>query len=147
MVIAVEPHPDNYKQLVENIRLNNVRNVIALNIAACSEECWMKLFIGDVHGHHSLVYDFGRGFKLVRARPLDNVLEELGIKRVDCMKVDVEGAELEVFKGLRRTLKRFKPIVVAEIRNEYLSEVEDLSRKLGYVMKQIAPMYYVLEPM
>jgi FkbM family methyltransferase len=147
LVIAVEPHPDNYKQLVENIRLKNVRNVIALNIAAWSEERWMKLFIGDVHGHHSLVYDFGRGFTLVRARPLDNVLEELGIKRVDCVKVVVEGAELEVLKGLRRTLKRFKPIVVAEIRNEYLSEVEDLSRKLGYVMKQIAPMYYVLEPM
>jgi len=146
LVIAVEPHLGNYKLLVENIRLNSVRNVIALNIAAWSEERWMKPFIGDIHGHHSLVYDFGRGFVLVRARPLDNVLEELGINRVDCIKVDVEGAELEVFKGLRRTLKRFKPIVVAEIRDEYLSEVKDLSQKLGYVMKRIAPMYYVLEP-
>lgn len=33
LVIAVEPHPENYKILVENIRLNGSDNVIALNTA------------------------------------------------------------------------------------------------------------------
>lgn len=33
-VIAIEPHPENYKLLVSNMRLNNLENIIALNIAA-----------------------------------------------------------------------------------------------------------------
>ena len=147
LVIVVEPHPDNYKQLVENVKLNRVKNVVALNIAAWSEESEMKLFIGDVHGHHSLVYDFGRGFVFVRAKPLDDVLEELGVGRVDCIKVDVEGAELEVLKGMRRTLEKFKPIVVAEVRDENLKRVEDFLHQVRYAMKRVAPMYYILKPM
>jgi len=146
LVVAVEPHHDNYRRLVENVELNGLKNVIALNVAAYSEERKVKLFVGDVHGHHSLVKDFGRGFVLVRARPLDHVLEELEVSRVDWVKVDVEGAELEALKGLRRTLKRFRPIVVAEIRDEYLSEAGNLLREAGYVMERIAPMYYVLRP-
>jgi FkbM family methyltransferase len=146
LVIAVEPHPDNYKQLVENVKLNRVKNVVALNIAAWSEESEMKLFIGDAHGHHSLVYDFGRGFVLVRAKPLDDVLKELGVGRVDCIKVDVEGAEFEVLKGMRRTLEKFKPIVVAEVRDENLERIESFLHQVRYAMECVAPMYYVLKP-
>ncbi|MHA1664402.1 MAG: FkbM family methyltransferase [Candidatus Njordarchaeales archaeon] len=42
LVIAVEPHPENYRTLVKNIRLNDLKNVLALNIAAWSEECKLK---------------------------------------------------------------------------------------------------------
>ncbi|MCX4816370.1 FkbM family methyltransferase [Streptomyces sp. NBC_01239] len=36
----------------------------------------------------------------VKVRPLSSVLDELGIDRVDLLKVDVEGAELEVLRGI-----------------------------------------------
>jgi FkbM family methyltransferase len=146
LVIAIEPHPGNYKHLVENIKLNDLRNVIALNVAAWSEECELKLFVGDMHGHHSLMKNFGRGFFVVHAKPLDKVLEELGISRVDFVKIDVEGAELEVLKGMSITLKKFKPIVVVEIRDMYLRRIEEFLNQLEYTIEKVAPMYYLLKP-
>ena len=42
----------------------------------------------------------------VRARPLDSILNEIGISHVDVLKVDVEGAEFGVLQGARETLER-----------------------------------------
>lgn len=71
------------------------------------------------------------GFVLVRAKPLDSVLKELGVNGIDCVKVDVEGAELEVLKGMRRTLRRFRPIVVAEVKSENLRGLKASCPKSG----------------
>jgi len=146
LVIAIEAHPKNYKCLVENVRLNNLKNVVALNMATWSEERKLKLFIGDSSGHHSLKMDFRRGFILIQARALDDVLRELGVSKVDCIKIDVEGAELETLKGLRKTLREYRPIIIAEVRKENVDKVKEFLQEQGYVMEEVAPMHYVLKP-
>lgn len=65
LVIAVKPMPEHFKALSMNIKLNKLRNVIPLNIAAWSEEKLLKLFIGN-SGWHSIKHDFGLGFIEVR---------------------------------------------------------------------------------
>ncbi|MEM4035811.1 MAG: FkbM family methyltransferase [Fervidicoccaceae archaeon] len=149
LVVAVEPHPENYETLVENIELNGLSNVVALNIAAWSGEGALKLFIGDSGGHHSLKVNRGLGSVEVRARALDDVLDELGVERVDCVKIDVEGAELEVLKGLVKTLERFRPTVIVEAWEP--ERIREFAEERGYAMRRISPetppIYYVLEPM
>jgi len=145
LVVAIESHPKNYKVLLENIRLNGLKNVIPVNIAAWCSEGRVRLFIGDKNGHHSIKRDFGRGSLVVKARALDDVLEELRVEKVNWIKIDVEGAELEVLKGLQNTLRKYRPTVIAEITREHY-EIEDLIRKLGYTLKNIAPTYYLLKP-
>lgn len=75
----------------------------------------------------------------VKARPIDAVVAELGLSRVDVLKADVEGAELLVLRGARETLLRFKPLVLLEIVPRQLAnmgtsveEVEALLASLGY---------------
>jgi len=143
-VVAIEPHPENYEFLLRNIKLNSLKNVIALNMAAWDSETDLKLFVGDKHGHHNIKKDFSLGSLVVRAKPLDEILTELGVERVDFIKIDVEGSELEVLRGLTRTLKRYRPKVVVEIWGDP-REVEKLMDQLEYGMRQIAPQYYVLE--
>lgn len=151
LVVAIEPHPENYRTLIENVRINGLNNVIALNIAAWSEESTLRLFVGDEHGHHSVKKDFGLGFINVQAKALDNVLNELKIKRVNFIKVDVEGAELEVLKGLSETLEKYCPIVVVEVLGD-LEKVKEYMNGKGYEMKQINPAvqkhpaYYIFKP-
>jgi Methyltransferase FkbM domain len=47
----------------------------------------------------------------------DDLLPELGITRVDFMKVDIEGAELSFFKGAARILRELRPAVLAEVQD------------------------------
>jgi FkbM family methyltransferase len=149
LVIAVEPDRENFKALVLNARLNNLKNVIALNIAAWSKEEMLRLFRAGDSGHHSVKHDFGLGFTKVRARPLDRVIEELDAKRIDWIKVDVEGAEYEVLLGLKWTLRRFKPKVIAEVKEENLKKVLLFMRNLNYIAIPIKECtgYYFFEPL
>jgi FkbM family methyltransferase len=145
LVIAIEPDLENYKTLVENIKLNSLKNVIALNIAAWSEETELKFFIGDTHDLGSVKRDYGKGHIIVKGRDLDTVLNELGVKRVNYIKIDVEGAGLEVLKGLEKTLRKYLPIVIIEIWGDP-TEVKKFISGIGYEMRKIDPDNYILEP-
>jgi FkbM family methyltransferase len=51
---------------------------------------------------------------VVPTRPLDEVVADEGLDRVDLLKIDVEGAELAVLAGAHRTLDRHRPLVLVE---------------------------------
>ena len=52
---------------------------------------------------------------LARARPLDAIVWDEGVHRVDVIKIDVEGAEMLVLRGAGRTLDQFHPVVIVEL--------------------------------
>jgi FkbM family methyltransferase len=147
LVIAVEPHPENYKILMENVRLNSLNNVTTLNVAAWSGEGKLKLFKGDKFGQHSAKKDFELSFINVQARSLDKLLDELNVERVDLIKIDVEGAEFEVIKGLIKTLKRHHPAIIVEIKEEEnLAKIMEIVKQECCDIQQIASEYYILKP-
>ena len=51
--------------------------------------------------------------------PGDEALASLNVGRVSVIKIDVEGAELEVVRGLENTLAAFRPAVVCEVLPTY----------------------------
>lgn len=55
----------------------------------------------------------------VQARVGDEVLSELEIEAICAIKIDVEGAELEVLRGLQNTLRTKRPPVVFEVRPNF----------------------------
>jgi FkbM family methyltransferase len=116
-IIAIEPHPINFKFLVMNVFANGLNNrVQTLNAAAGrKKEKAFLLLSGLSRGDSSLKtwHDAGsRGQLKVDVLPLDDVLSCK--KLCDLLKIDVEGAELEVFKGLENNYTKVKRIV-AEI--------------------------------
>ena len=131
-VIAVEPDKDNFGLLLKNLKANGVTNCIPLNIAAYYKDAEIPLFLGVTPAQHSVKEDFGRGSHRVQARPLDNVLAEMGIERVDLIKIDVEGAEYEVLKGLENTLINRSPVLVIEIIRKDQAKVIKYLESLGY---------------
>lgn len=146
-MISVEPHPENYAVLVENVMLNKLTNVIALNVAAWDRECYLRLFIGDSAGH-SVKRNYGSGYIVVRALPIDLIIKELNVRVVDFIKIDVEGAEFEVLKGLSNTLKEFKPKLIIEVSEENKDEVFKFLESYGYIAKAIHGLdnYYFFKP-
>jgi hypothetical protein len=79
----------------------------------------------------------------VRARPLDEIVKDAGVSRVDVVKIDVEGAEYLVLKGASKTLDRDHPVILVEIVERQLQamgasskQVYDLLRSHGYIARR-----------
>jgi len=129
-VIAFEPDPHNYVILKKNIEMNGLSNVIALNIAAFDCDTYIEFAtlspIGrTAHSHinqiasHESVSDVTKNSRVikVRAMTLDSVVDELDIDHNSyfVLKIDVEGAEIEVLRGVVHTLNKTITLVIETI--------------------------------
>jgi hypothetical protein len=52
---------------------------------------------------------------------LDDFIFKAGIKRVDFIKADIEGWELQMLMGAQMTLKRFRPAILIELDEHHLA--------------------------
>ena len=126
-VIAIEAHPGNHEILNSNIKLNRLTNVISLNYAVYSKETIIKLFLPDEKSNHTIYNTLiqtrakdEEKFVEVNADTLDNLLQRNGISNaeVNWLKIDVEGAELEVLKGAQAIISNSKRIaLLIEVHN------------------------------
>jgi FkbM family methyltransferase len=140
-VIAVEGNPNNFRILKKNVELNNLHNVLLLNLVAWNKECILRLFNGKCAGWNSAKIDWNLGWYEVNARPLDRVIEECGVDRVDLIKIDVEGAEWEVLVSIKETISKSKPKIVVELSNENSEKVRRLMRELDYGLVRVSEIF------
>jgi FkbM family methyltransferase len=114
-VVAVEPAADNLAILRENLRANRLSNVTVVEGAAGRARETRQLYLrGDVSAVNSLYpescYASVTGTAAVRVERLDDILEG----RVALVKIDVEGAEIDVLAGMPRLLAQPAIAVAAE---------------------------------
>jgi len=103
LVVAIEPEPSNLALLQRNIDSQNLNNVKVIRKAVWDKAAKLWLYLSKHSGLHSLCYASGDRVE-VEAESLDNIVSKLGLSQVDFVKIDVEGAEIEVLKGAERIL-------------------------------------------
>lgn len=145
-VIAIEPCPKNYAILVRNLKLNNLKNVVALPIGLWNSEGEIELFTSFRYGWHSTKRDYGLGSVRVRVTTLDNLLGNYQITGKLIIKIDVEGAEPEVLEGSLKTIQKHHPIIICEAKRENYPSIRKLAETINYSMLQIDRENYLLEP-
>jgi FkbM family methyltransferase len=130
-VHAFEPNPGMWPSFTRNVALNELGN-IALHKVGLSDRA------GDVPFYLIDKKNFGLGTVsdvnqydmplrkagTVRIEVGDEILEQIGIASVDAIKIDVQGLEPEVLRGLQRTLRANKPRVWVEIASGTKSKIE-----------------------
>jgi FkbM family methyltransferase len=141
LVIAIEPGRRQFLALIDGIKRNKLNNVVPLNIAAWDKSEKLKLRIYSYSDTSSVFNGLGKGsiinIEVIEAKPLDDVVNELDLKRVDWVKIDVEGAELHVLRGFRNGITRFKPRIVIEIKKFNRREVFKFFEEVDYTCHHI----------
>jgi FkbM family methyltransferase len=142
-VLAVEPNPAVAKQLRQNTQRNGLINV-AIAEAACSDSIEVRnLYVSNAYntGLSSLSRDNLAWTKSVKVTctTVDVLVEEYGLDRVDLVKIDVEGAELQVLRGMTTVLKRLRPRIIIELIPSLL---EGFSTTIAAINECLAASYY-----
>ena len=90
-VIAIEPEPGNLALLRKNAK--HLANVVVVGKAASSSKGREKLYGAPKSWLFSTTDNdnYGLGYIEVEADTVDNIVSELGLDRVDFIKIDVEG--------------------------------------------------------
>jgi FkbM family methyltransferase len=106
-VFAFEPNPEIHGRLVENARLNGLANVTTSTEAVTDHEGTVTFYASatpENSGISSTIPGAGLGeARIVPATTLDAFAARIG-RKLDLVKIDVEGAELQVLEGGRGLL-------------------------------------------
>ena|GEM_PF-988821 len=132
-VVSIEPVPETFELLRENVALNGLGNV-----ATFANACWnareglTMTLPGGYYGLASLATPLGGRRIPVEAIPLDALTADL--PSVQVLKVDAEGAELEVLEGAADTLAKTRFAVLEVTRNR--ARVEALLQRHSFSMER-----------
>ena len=119
-VVSFEPSSREYRRLRLHLRLNRLRSVRAEPLAVGSAACTQRFFqitSGDNTrgGFRPPASDDQVSEISVKTVRLDDYVSQFPLKRVDLVKLDVEGGEREVLEGASLVLTKFRPIFICEV--------------------------------
>jgi len=105
-VYAIEPAPDNYALLEQNITNNNIKNIYPFNLAISAKNGKQDFFLYDDTVGHSLYVRKGmKSNKIsVKTSSFENFMKQNKIKHIDFLKIDCEGAEYPLLFNLPKTI-------------------------------------------
>ncbi len=116
-VYAFEPVPDTFRELNANSALNSCQNLETFNQALGNSTDPINMYVPQIElgaGAASQFLDVGKKIQVPLTR-LDDFVQSRGLARVDFIKADIEGGELNLLRGGENLLKTFYPRILIEI--------------------------------
>ncbi len=114
-VFAFEPRPMNIQFFKRHMRLNNWNNVVLFETAVGDEE---KMVLFDSRHGSATGKVSEKGNLLVRQVSIDKMYERGDVPLPTFIKIDVEGGEIEVLKGLVNVISAGRPKIIVATHND-----------------------------
>jgi FkbM family methyltransferase len=144
-VVAIEPDPANFTALTRNVELNRFRNVLLMNCAVSDRAGPRTLHLarGPNRGMSSLELGWREAGNSspqesveVSCDTLDRVLAPADLKRIDWLKVDVEGHEVQVLSGASSTLGMTNKMIL-EVSRDLEDRCRRMTADLGFELLDV----------
>ena len=135
-VYAFEPFPRNAAYLRRHIELNRLLNCTAVEAAVSDSAGWRHF---DPTNHDSAGHLSESGPVTVRTLSLDElVFDSPNVRPPNSIKINAEGAELEVLTGARRTIAEFSPRIFLSTHSEEVDrQCCELLQSAGYSLERL----------
>lgn len=125
-VHAFEPIPRTSSIFEQNLKLNALPNIHLHKIALSDSEGVAEFYFNEQESGATSMRNIRETQKAVqisvKTERLDEFVRRNGIKRMDFIKCDVEGAEFFVIKGGLETIKEHKPILFVEMLRKWAAK-------------------------
>lgn len=124
---AFEPMKANYAALIQNIEMNRYHNIKAFRQAIGNRTGWVDLDRGDgARGESGAQVTDREGRTWIAS------IDDLRAAHPDHVKIDIDGQELEVAKGMKRTLPDIKSILI-EVSTVSKGPIMDILTAAGFM--------------
>ncbi|MCG2792055.1 MAG: FkbM family methyltransferase [Weeksellaceae bacterium] len=144
-VFAFEPNPQLFKRLKRLFPKVNLSSVALSDISKIAEFKIPVINGEKVHTRGTLQTSIKENneertiLKKVEVKPLDEL--KLNFQKLDFIKIDVEGNEMQTLRGARKTIEKFKPILMVEMEQRHhkddlwtlISEVANWGYSVNYL--------------
>lgn len=125
-VVSFEPVTSNFNKLKKNVELNNFKNVTLIK-EGLGAEAQKNISIypssgnsssDENHGLASLFNNnkFENPIDYISIEKMDDIVNELRLSRIDLIKIDIEGGEMDCLIGAQSTLKKYRPMLIVEVQ-------------------------------
>jgi len=129
---SFEPSPTTFKLLQQNVAQAELDNVELHNYGLGEEPGSFELTFAPSNRSGAFVSNqtqasVGHTVEKIHIRTMDQFVEDRGVASVDMIKIDVEGFELQVLRGGKRTLESHRPVVALEMNHWCLNAFQRTS--------------------
>jgi FkbM family methyltransferase len=145
-VVAIEPIRENARQLIQNIQANGYKNIVVHELGIAARNGMAEMNVSEKSNWHTLSpVPWPTTQRQVRVSTLDDLVKRLSLKRVDLIRMDLEGYETTVINGMQWTLRKYGPRMLVEIHPHivgaqsiltYLHSLESLGFGVEWLVEQ-----------
>lgn len=124
---SFEPHSANYRNLVESVNLNKLKNSEVYPIAIGKELGLSSMFVHNLHAGvaDNIVQSNGELYHGVITMNMDELISQGMLPQPDYIKIDVDGYEAMVYEGSREAIKNCKGLLI-EVDQKHQRLVTDI---------------------
>lgn len=143
-IIAIEPEPNNFEILKENLKLNHCKNIITKQTALVgTNKKTIELYLNKDSHNHSTFYETKESIS-VSATNLEELIRKNKLEKIGILKIDIEGEEFSVIKNIKPdTWKLIENIILEyhDFRGNNHNDLENIIRSKGFSVEHF-PNHY-----
>jgi len=152
-VITMEPNPINVSRIKDNLALNCIQNVEVIQTAVGDQQGRAELVFGSTEtAMGSLNKEIKESIELdkesiaitVDIDLLDQIVESRRLKMPDFVKIDVEGFEINVLRGMKKIIEKVKPELFLEVHGmTYETKEKNVKEIVQFLLENKYSVYHV----